>query len=84
MSEAFDVVQELVENIVNDDENFFIGLFYESDGYNESIIYLGQAIWVSENDDRQYDYDLDKYEPLKDFIKERINGINKRIGELHV
>lgn len=50
---------------------------YHCDGYMVVIEFLGLQIWSSDDDDREFNEEENKYEPLKPYlIKKIINVIN--------
>jgi len=48
-------------------------LEYRSNGYSEIILFVGQRIWSSEDDERIYNDDDDSYEDLEIFLRRRVN-----------
>jgi hypothetical protein len=51
---------------------------------NSKIEYLGLTIWNSEDDDREFIVNSDSYEPMEDFLKYKINSINKMIKKIKI
>jgi hypothetical protein len=51
----------------------FFTLSYTSDGKNIKIEFLGESIWESYDDARDFDEDKNEYEPLETFLKREIN-----------
>ena len=74
MSEAFEVVKNLNDEIENFKEHewFPIELSYSSDGYNECITFLDTMIWNNIDDMRSIDDETGDYEDLDVFVRTRI------------
>lgn len=81
--------RDVVENINMDlyelneknENDFWVGLIYESNGYCEFIKYLGNVIWDSENEGFEWDDETNTYlyDKLESTIREKVNYINKKI-----
>lgn len=53
-----------------------------SNGYAVVIEFLGLTIWSEENDEREYDYETDTYEPLIPFLLKKIDEYIDTISKL--
>lgn len=64
----------------NISEQIFIVL--ESGGFYERITFLGIELWRNDDDEREYDEETDTYEPMKPFLKRKMNECTKLIGSI--
>lgn len=61
-----------------EDENFFY-LQYSSNGFAEIVEFLGYPIWNSEDDDRGWIEDENKYEPAEPFLRKQMKMVYKQL-----
>jgi len=57
------------------DDPEFVGFTFMSSGHCSMVSFMGQEIWNSENDPRNWDAANDKYEPMEDFLIREANKI---------
>ena len=79
--EVIEIVRKLNDDIEESSESGFIPILaFETDGYNVCVVYLGDRIWNSEDDER--DIVDDKPEDLRTFLVEAINSNSASIGQI--
>ncbi len=73
-----ELVSELNQELYND-HNIDSRFSYTTDGLFDSISFDDKILWYSDDDDREWIESKNDYEPLKPFIKKKLN---KYIDEL--
>lgn len=77
-SNVIDLVMRIncdIEDIATDiPEDYYMRVEYFTDGFSESIEFMGIPIWGSEFEEREYGED-GEYEPLETYVKNQINKI---------
>jgi len=75
-----DKLCEVVEKINN--EIYDLGLELNSpymelhfNGWAEIIKFLGEVIWSSEDEGREYFYSIDNYEPIEGYLRREVNKL---------
>jgi hypothetical protein len=79
-----DTLNELFIEQVGDNDKVMnpFEFFYCTDGFG--IRYLEQVIWISEDDDRIYSDEDNKYEPMIDLIKRKVKEFNSIIAKCNM
>lgn len=62
----------------------FTLLEYRTNGYASIILFFGEQIWSSEDDNREYDEETDVYEPLENYLRREINKFISLISNIKV
>ena len=75
------LIQEINQEI-NESEQYpdqcseFTLLEYRTNGNGEIILFFGEQIWSSEDDEREYvNEDEDEHEPIENFLRRKINEV---------
>ena len=55
-------------------------LVFQSVGWVDYVLYLGEIIWNSDDDERDYIDETDEYAPLDDFLVGKIDAMHTSLG----
>lgn len=84
LNEAIEVVEKLNQEVYDYFENY--GLTYsllelKTDGFSIIINFMGQhRLWFSEEDEREFDDEINEYEPLEQYLRRETQEIINQIG----
>jgi hypothetical protein len=78
--ELVDKLQWEIYDTTNEEQYLFITVSF-SNG-NCLIEFLGLLIWYSDDDMREYDDDLDEYEPLEGYLRREINKEMEKLSKI--
>jgi hypothetical protein len=89
IQEAIKVVKSINESMKEDipkqyKETEFLSVNAVTDGTDVYIEYLGACIWQSIDDEREFSYDDDSYEPLEPYIRKKIMDIIDEIAYINL
>ena len=84
--EAVERINEEIFEQIGDDHGFcpLEGLYFRTDGFGELVEFLGERIWCSEDDERNYDEEKDDFEPIEDFLRRTIMGMINTVGKIKI
>ena len=72
--ELYDAVADINGAIFNEEnDDYYFSLTITTDTFATNVMFLDQAIWQSENDEREYIEGKDEYEPIKLFLIKKMN-----------
>lgn len=76
IEQAISNLNDIIADSLGDGDEFRqFSLRAGSDGFQQWIEFLGEAIWTSEEDPRAYDEDKDEHEPLEDYLLGRVRAM---------
>lgn len=79
--EIIEAVCELNAEIYERSKLEYVGFKADTDGMTFCVEFAGVCIWNDDDDDREFDEDANKYEPLVPFLRRRaIEEIGKLSG----
>lgn len=84
-NEVLSIVEELNQEIFDkygEDASQLLQFTVVSTGFYTSINFLGQVIWSSEEDDREWIEEENDYELLDPFIRKKVNELTTQISSL--
>ncbi len=73
--------EEMYEQCVCEE---YVYLIFHSNGDSIRIEFLGVPIWSDDDDERGYNADTDKYEPLEDFLRREIHEMIKPLKKINL
>ena len=84
VKKPYHLVQELNQEIheseqYTDQYSEFTLLEYRTNGYVELILFFGEQIWSSDDDDREYYEEIDEYESLDTYLRRKVNEVIRLI-----
>lgn len=84
-NEALHIVEDLNQEIFDKYGETFSQIFtftVVAIGFYTSINFLGQVIWNSEEDDREWIEESNDYEPFEPYLRKKINELIQQISTL--
>ena len=88
MNNIVKIINSINDDIYNSSPNFVesYGCYCEvsSNGLQTIIKFLDIVIWDEDNDSREFNEELNEYEPLEPYLRKMINYIIKRISTIEV
>ena len=77
-------IYNLNENEIKKNEDLIciLNLCFLYTGEIYVVNFLGFPIWDSDNDEREYYEEEDKYEPIESFLRRKVSELIKTIGSL--
>ena len=80
-----DLNQEINESEQYQDQYIDCPLLeYKTNGYAEIILFFGEQIWSSDDDDRKYYEETDEYESLNIYLRRKVNEMVKFISTIQL
>ena len=87
IKEAIDLIEKLNDKMYIEDSLWYVPFEFGFAGWQQSYIkFLGVTIWTTEDSDRKWIEEEDRYEPLEGFLiresKNIIENMNKGMSQL--
>jgi len=79
-----EIVNELNQEIYEKHGDIEDCFYYSSDGYCDVFGFGDKMLWNSENDDREFNEELNDYEPFKPFIIKEFNSWIDNLSSLKI
>jgi hypothetical protein len=57
---------------------------YRTDGFSDAIYFEDVLLWYSEEDSREYNEELDEYEPLESYIRKMFNKYVEELNKIRL
>lgn len=77
------IVNELNDGIGDELENSQHSFNYSSNGYSDMILFNDRVLYCSENDDRKFIEEINEYEPLLPYLKNKFNDYVNELNKIN-
>ena len=84
IKEIEQAVQSIEEDIFNQTGIDYFNISIKSNGFCQTVSFVGIDLWSSEDDMREYNEDEDKYEPIEKFLRRELMNQLKKLQLINV
>lgn len=78
-----DIINELNDGFQDELTNSPHSFNYSSNGYEDMILFNDQILWCSENENRKFIEEIDEYEPLLPYLKNKFNDYVNELNKIN-